>query len=69
MKKTRERRISFNETNAEHIYEWLRVFWQEEERRFGGCIECEQIGQRLERFIGPSAHCYVDSGSSGTKPV
>src|SRR5579862_7046661 len=59
MKKKPEKRISFDETNAEHIYEYLRMYWRDDEQRFGGCHECEQIGRRLERFIGPTSVRFV----------
>lgn len=44
--------ICFNETNAEHIYEWLVGFWGKEDFRV--CAECEMLGTRLENFIGIS---------------
>lgn len=48
-------RFTLNAHNAEHVYEWLRLYWASEPDRFGGCAECAQIGRRLERFIGPAA--------------
>lgn len=55
----REKRISFSGRDAVHIYEWLVMYWQGEvdaqgkPQRFGGCYTCEQLGKRLEAFIGP----------------
>ena len=61
MKKT-NKRISFEEYDAAHIYEYLRFYWEEEflenpkwrkhMGKFGGCPQCERIGERLEKFIG-----------------
>ena len=61
MKKT-NKRISFDDYDAAHIYEYLRFYWEEEflenpksrkeMGRFGGCLECMKIGERLEKFIG-----------------
>lgn len=48
-------RLSLSVTNAEHVYEWLRMYWRGDEKTFGGCVECELLGRRLERFIGPTA--------------
>ena len=53
------KRFTLNEYNAEHVYEWLRMYWRGDEQRFGGCVECGQIGRRLERFIGPAAVRHV----------
>ena len=61
------KRISFSQYDATHIYEWLRFYWHEDflkhpefwnkeaikkMGKFGGCYECENIGNRLEKFIG-----------------
>ncbi|MBU0777494.1 hypothetical protein KKF82_04480 [Patescibacteria group bacterium] len=55
------KRISFDEYDAVHIYEYLRFYWEEEfledptwreAGRFGGCPQCIHIGERLEKFIG-----------------
>lgn len=60
------KRISFSKYNAEHLYDILRWSWvhdleemEEKDRkilkkqgRFGGCFECEQMGKRLEKFVG-----------------
>lgn len=61
MKKT-NKRISFDEYDATHIYEWGRFYWEQEflenpeDRKqmgkFGKCPQCENIGERLEKFIG-----------------
>jgi len=59
--KKRTKRISFDEYDAVHIYEYLRFYWEEEFLedpewkklgKFGGCPQCENIGKRLEKFIG-----------------
>jgi hypothetical protein len=47
------KRLTLNERDAVHVYEWLRMYWQGESHRFGHCALCELIGRRLERFIGP----------------
>jgi hypothetical protein len=47
-------RISFAEADAAHIYEWLVRYW-EADPKFGGCAQCEILGKRLEKFIGPRA--------------
>jgi len=57
----KNKRISFDEYDATHIYEYLRFYWEEdfirnpEDRKqmgkFGGCPQCEKIGERLEKFI------------------
>ena len=49
------KRISISEYDAEHVYEWLRMYWRGEKNRFGGCYECQRLGRRLERLIGPTA--------------
>ena len=49
----RRRRIAFGEVDAAHMYEWLTRYWGDESR-FGGCLLCQQLGARLERFIGAS---------------
>ena len=58
----KNKRISFNDTDAIHLYEYLLFYWEgyyskypkDRKRmgRFGGCGLCENIGERLERFIG-----------------
>lgn len=53
------RRISLSAYDAEHVYEWLRMYWCDDEQKFGGCIECERTGRRLERLIGPKAVRHV----------
>lgn len=52
-----KKRISFDEYQAEHIYEWLRIYWVyfNEKDKFGNCPLCRMIGERLEKFISPSA--------------
>ena len=47
------KRISFDPQDAAHLYEWLEMYWRGD-KRFGGCFTCEQLGRRLERFIGPT---------------
>jgi hypothetical protein len=56
-----ERRISFNETNAEHIYEYLLKYWQDDPngKTYGNCAECRMIGERLEKFIGANSVAFV----------
>jgi hypothetical protein len=49
------KRISLSAYDAEHVYEWLRMYWRGDAQRFGGCFECERTGRRLERLIGPAA--------------
>lgn len=56
------RRFTLSEQNAEHVYDWLRMYWAGERERFGGCLECEEIGRRLERFIGATAVRRVGRG-------
>ena len=51
----KNKRISFSDRDASHLYEWLRMYWVGDARKFGGCHQCEQLGKRLERFIGPAA--------------
>lgn len=47
-------RISFNERDAAHIYEWLLMYWQGDDwpAPHGGCPTCQQLGKRLERLLG-----------------
>lgn len=47
------RRIGFSQTDAEHIYEWLLMYWHGDDQPFGGCFQCENLGRRLKNFIGP----------------
>lgn len=49
-----QRRISFTERDAIHIYEWLIMYWHwvGELRTLGGCYTCQQLEKRLRRFIG-----------------
>lgn len=49
-----QKRISFSEAHATHIYEWLVMYWAPEaiDDPFGGCPFCQDIGKRLETFIG-----------------
>jgi hypothetical protein len=49
------KRLSLSAYDAEHVYEWLRMYWRGDDQKFGGCYECERTGRRLERFIGPAA--------------
>jgi len=62
-------RITFNKTDAGHIYEYLRFYWEDdflrhpEDRnmgKFGGCGLCISIGKRLERFIGEKEVKFVE---------
>lgn len=48
------KRISLSERDATHVYEWLRMYWYPKTDS-GGCYQCEAIGQRLEKLIGPQA--------------
>ena len=58
----KNKRISFDETDAIHSYEHLLFYWEDyflrhpEDRKemgkFGGCFQCTKIGERLEKFIG-----------------
>ena len=49
------KRISLSAYGAEHVYEWPRMCWRDDDQTFGGCYECERTGRRLERLIGPAA--------------
>ena len=49
------KRLTLSDRDALHAYDWLRMYWRGDDQKFGGCFECEQIGRRLERFIGPAA--------------
>ena len=49
------KRISLSAYDAEHAYEWLRMYWREDDQTFGGCFDGERIGHRLEQVIGPAA--------------
>jgi hypothetical protein len=49
------KRLTITEYDGLHVYEWLRMYWRGNENRFGGCYECERLGRRLERLIGPPA--------------
>lgn len=49
------KRLSLSPYDAEHVYEWLRMYWRDDQQKFGGCFECERTGRRLERLIGPAA--------------
>jgi len=74
--KRKVKRISFSKQNAEHIYEYLRFYWATDYMddkklwdeslirqcgKFGCCPECEQIGERLEKFLGPDSVKFVDN--------
>jgi len=66
----KEKRISFGESDANHIYEYLLFYWAEyfmrhpEDRkrlnRFGNCGLCMGIGKRLEKFIGEEDVKFVE---------
>lgn len=71
-----QKRISFSKYNAEHLYEYLRFYWTTAYNdstetwtkkdikscgKFGCCVECEVIGKRLEKFIGPDSVKDIDS--------
>lgn len=65
----KKKRISFDTYDAVHIYEWVRFYWEADfkenpedrkQGKFGGCIECEIIGKRLEAFIGKKDVRFVD---------
>jgi hypothetical protein len=49
------KRISFSVYEAEHVYEWLRMYCGGDQLPFGGCDECKRVGRRLKRLIGPAA--------------
>lgn len=55
----RRKRISLSASDAEHVYEWVRMYWRGDAQKFGGCAECERTGRRLERLIGPAAVRYI----------
>jgi len=63
------KRFTLSEQNAEHVYDWLRMYCSGERERFGGCLECEEIGRRLERFIGPTAVRRVGRGIKAHKSI
>lgn len=46
-----KKRISFTDFEACHLYEWLTRYWGDEPH-FGNCGLCQQLGTRLETFIG-----------------
>ena len=61
--------ITFGEYDAEHIYEWLRLYWADQEddgykpcteKRFGGCFQCQAIGKRLEKMLGDGVKRHMD---------
>jgi hypothetical protein len=66
-------RLSFSKSDAIHLYEYLRFYWKtdyesefwtpdimKECGKFGCCPQCENIGKRLENFIGKKEVRYVD---------
>ena len=66
----KSKRISFNEYDAVHVYEWVRLYWEDDflrhpdfkkgVDRFGNCPQCRQIGKRLEKFIGKKEVRFVE---------
>lgn len=66
------KRISFSQSDATCLYEYLRFYWHEDflkhpefwkstkKNKFGGCPECTNLGVRLEKFIGEKAVKYTD---------
>jgi len=64
----KSKRISFGESDADHIYELLRFYWIEHGMRypkmklnkFGNCGLCKSIGERLEKFIGKKEVKFVE---------
>ncbi len=50
----KEKRLTLNERDAAHVYEWLRMYWRGDGQQFGGCHECARLAARLERVIGAS---------------
>ncbi len=70
MEKKTNKRISFDEYSAVHIYEYLRFYWEDaflkdpdfrkSVNKFGSCPECEQIGKRLEAFVGKKEIQFVE---------
>lgn len=51
---THPKRITLTSYDALHVYDWLLMYWRGEPKKFGGCYECERLGRRLERLLGPS---------------
>jgi hypothetical protein len=54
-----QKRISLSAYDAEHVYEWLRMYWRGDGQKFGACALCDRIGRRLERLIGPTSVRHV----------
>lgn len=52
------KRISFNQRDAAHIYEYLCMYWTNDPdpysrpAPFGGCCQCQQLAKRLEKLLG-----------------
>lgn len=59
--------VTLNAQDAEHVYEWLRMYWKGSQT-FGGCHSCERIGKRLEALIGPVAIVRVEK-DCGIRPI
>lgn len=72
------KRISFAPLDAVHLYEALRAYWWEFDpsgvkmsaarKRFGSCAQCEMIGKRLEKFIGPKEVRWVERALKKNPP-
>ena len=76
------KRISFSKSDAIHLYEYLRFYWKtdyesefwtpdimKECGKFGCCPQCEQIGKRLENFIGKSEVNFVEKLLKGNNII
>lgn len=62
-----KKRITFTQADAAHLYEWGYAYWRvsadpARHLRVGSgsppvdvakCLQCQEIGERLEQFIGP----------------
>jgi len=75
------KRISFSQSDAIHLYEYLRFYWKTDYDadkecwneytikqcgKFGCCPQCEQIGKRLEKFIGKKEVNFVEKLLKGS---
>lgn len=52
----KERRISFNEHDAAHIYEMIMEHLCVPEQ----CAQCERLNDRFKKFIGPKKFKYIE---------
>jgi hypothetical protein len=73
------KRISFSQSDAIHLYEYLRFYWKtdyesefwtpdimKECGKFGCCPQCGIIGKRLEKFIGKKEVNFVEKLLKGS---